>query len=960
MGRRFSVRGGGMSKAEGNDSYEGEPASRENLLTRAFRRLSTVATTRLLPTRRTPRERLLETPLRSPPRKHDPEAQPHSYPTPPIPETWGEFRLLEEVGKGAFGSVFRAWEEGLDREVALKLVPADRAGSDASGTLLREAQLLAKVSHPNVMTVHGARRIGAFVGIWSEFLSGNTLAQLVERDGPMRAEEATIVGIDMCRAIAAVHQSGLVHRDVKAENVLRQAGGRLVLVDFGTGRTLEAADDTEEISGTPLYMAPEILEGGPPTVRSDLYSLGVLLFFLVTGRFPVHESSTEALRLAHRNGCRLMLRDARADLPAAFVRIVERALDPDPHERYASAGALELELSRSMGVEASHPGKHGRGDLGRLFRNRWLVAVASVVASVAVSALVVWAVRSSAAPSAPTARGERGERPFGSDVSSAPFSLVVLPIENRSDDSANDSLGAGITDILTADLASIPGLLVVRDPEAASTANPHAAAEKLGVSHILAGSLQRSGEEIRVALQLTAKNDSRVLWSRVFDGSMKKLFELEHRIAVTLVGELTERRIVRSQDSLAETARETTADDAAFTAYGRARLLLDRSDKPENLLEATRLLENAVARDPAFALAHAALAEAYWLRYRDRLEEASAARAQTEALEALRLDPTIPGVRLSLALVYQGTGRDAEAIEELERLLDRQPASDEALRLLGRIHSADGNLEGAVESISRAVALRPDFGANYAALGLAYFHAGRYPEAIAAFQKLTQLEPDGDRGFQMLGTAYHASGDLDAAAVQYQRALALAPSATAYSNLGTIDYVQGKFEDALRAFEQSDRIRPGVAATQRNLGDAERRLGRDDEADRAYRSAIDLAEKALEVNPTDARAMALQGLCEAKLSRHPEAERLFEKALAIGPRDNEVLYKQAAALALAGRRTEALAALESALGNGYSAALVELDDDLDSIRSAPEFREMLRRAEQPRPADTSSSNRRKP
>jgi Tol biopolymer transport system component/tRNA A-37 threonylcarbamoyl transferase component Bud32 len=266
--------------------------------------------------------------------------------TPPAAATWGPLRLLELVGHGAFGDVYRAWDPRLDREVALKLLRRTGAQSDSVGSqIIHEGRMLARVRHPNVVTVHGADRLDGCVGLWMEFVKGRTLEAVLSDHGPFGAQEATMIGLDLCRALSAVHGAGLIHRDVKAQNVMREAGGRLVLMDFGTGR--EVFDAAEpELAGTPLYLAPEVFENMPASARSDIYSVGVLLFHLVTASYPILGRSVADIREAHRQRRRTWLRDARPDLPPAFVQVVERALDPDSDMRFESVGVLEAALGR--------------------------------------------------------------------------------------------------------------------------------------------------------------------------------------------------------------------------------------------------------------------------------------------------------------------------------------------------------------------------------------------------------------------------------------------------------------------------------------------------------------------------------------------------------------------------------------------------------------------------------------
>ncbi len=266
-----------------------------------------------------------------------------------VPASWGELEILERVGRGSFGDVYKAREPQLDRIVALKLIRASARTPEREAETLREGRLLAKVRHPNVATVHGAAGANGRVGFWMEFLEGKNLAEILTEAGPFEAREAAQIGIALCRALAAVHAQGIVHRDVKAQNVVREVDGRIVLTDFGVGRESTSLESEEpSLSGTPLYLASELFEGKPPSPASDLYALGVLLFYLVTGEFPIQGSSFDELRTAHRDRKRRWLKELRKDLPGTFVAAVERALDRDPEKR-GSEEELEAELARFLG-----------------------------------------------------------------------------------------------------------------------------------------------------------------------------------------------------------------------------------------------------------------------------------------------------------------------------------------------------------------------------------------------------------------------------------------------------------------------------------------------------------------------------------------------------------------------------------------------------------------------------------
>jgi len=267
------------------------------------------------------------------------------------PARWGALEIREQIGSGHFGTVYLAWDSALERQVALKLLRPTAGAVE----IVREGRLLARVRHPNVVTVYGVDQHDDAIGLWMEYIDGLTLSRVLAAGGPIDADGAALIGVDLCRAVAAVHKAGLLHRDIKAQNVMRDGSGRIVLMDFGAGRIRTETVPAGSITGTPLYLAPEILDRAPATIASDIYSVGVLLFHLVTGRYPVEGQTLAEIEAAHAKGDRQRLAEIRPDLPSRFVEAVERALARDPAERYRSSEEMQQALVSAVEPQPSHP-----------------------------------------------------------------------------------------------------------------------------------------------------------------------------------------------------------------------------------------------------------------------------------------------------------------------------------------------------------------------------------------------------------------------------------------------------------------------------------------------------------------------------------------------------------------------------------------------------------------------------
>ena len=278
---------------------------------------------------------------------------------------WGHFELVRMLGEGSFGEVYHARDAFLDHSVALKLLKpiVDRK------RFLHEARTLARVRHPNVVAIHGADEHGGRLGFWMDLIEGPTLADVVKKEGVRSPAEAAMIGRDLCRAMAAVHATGIVHRDIKAQNVIRQTKtGHIILMDFGAGEAMDADRAGRRPTGTPLYLAPELFDGSVATKESDIYALGVLLFHLVTRSYPVYGESMRDLERVHHRGTRHHLGDMRPDLPDDFVRVVETMIDSNPAKRFHSATEVRKALEDVIAPAEPHPIAAARAEPSRVPR----------------------------------------------------------------------------------------------------------------------------------------------------------------------------------------------------------------------------------------------------------------------------------------------------------------------------------------------------------------------------------------------------------------------------------------------------------------------------------------------------------------------------------------------------------------------------------------------------------------
>ena len=687
-------------------------------------------------------------------------------PTPPETDdgnmdigAWGPLRLVEKIGQGAYGEVFRAWDTRLDREVALKLLPRGHSpGGRPSSSIIHEGRMLARVRHPNVLTIHGAEQIDGQIGLWMELVRGRTLEQVLQDGTPFSAAETARIGTEICGAVSAVHRAGLLHRDIKAHNVMLADDGRVVLMDFGAGR--DAGDSSSaDLAGTPLYLAPEVLAGGTATARSDIYGVGVLLYHMLTGSYPVRGGTVEEVRHAHGRNERNSLRSLRPDVGKPLTRAIERACDPEPERRYASADALGRDLA-SLGP---------RRGLRRA--GYWSAAAAAVL----LAALAASEVRARLAGDERGLRSRIASLIDGASSSDGHPLVVVLPFRNLGTDPGSNLLVDSLTAGLIQQLGLIDGLKVTFQQSSFSlrdkVLDPAGVARRLSADFVVEGDVRFSAGRLAIRAALLPAAGGKPLWTDTLTreaGSAGDLTDVFTDIARTIVNKL--------RLTLGPTQRRYDTDIATLVTYLRSRALRDM--RLSKAREALPLLEEVIRRDPSFAPAYAALAATYgdltmsWpnpdgfalapreamarmapltekaLAIDPMLAEAHVAKAYMHALalrwvdaeasfrHAIRLDPTITAVYGDFVLsTLEPWGRIDEAIETLQLALEGDPLSKDLRNVLSRIQLSAGQFDAALANCGLVVAEDPDFpfADEYCARALAA--KGRTDEALALFNK---------------------------------------------------------------------------------------------------------------------------------------------------------------------------------------------------------------------------------
>jgi tetratricopeptide (TPR) repeat protein/TolB-like protein len=847
----------------------------------------------------------------------------------------GPYEVLEKLGSGGMGEVFLCHDTRLHRKVALKCLTSDEP-ADEQANILREARAVARLTHPHIASIYDVLEHGGRAFIVMEYVEGESLRARLSHT-VLSPDQTIAIGRQLAAALSAAHAQGVIHRDLKPSNVQLTPDGIVKVLDFGVAKMMPRLDVTDDPTttnlpsharsdtpGTPAYMAPEQLVGGFVDVRSDIYSLGVVLFEMATGRRPYAGTNAAALAVAMSASPPPPPDAIDPRVPRRLSSVIVKALQREPFNRYQTADELGAALD-----ELIEPTTREALPVllpGRRRRVEWAAAIA--VAALAIVVAAGWRPLLNFV-------GLRRPPPMSAPV------LAILPVDNPTDDAQAEHLGVAIASILGANIRSIDKLRVApRESTAAFARNRRdlgGMKQALAADYVLDLAVTNLASPLRIAARLSRTDPPTVEWQETISGTP---IQVEQALVDGLARALTGRRggVELSADVRARLGKLPTQNAAAMMAYVESQALLDRSDVADNVVGAIDRLQTAVAADPNFAIGYAALGAVLLMRYERTRDASLIERANIAVAAALRLDPDLSAAQYASGYQQYVNGRREAAIASLKRAIALDPDNDAAHRLLGwRLYVSQARMDEAVSEVQQAVRIRDSFD-NFYRLGTVLYLGGRYQEAVDAYRKATELQPRRADAYTNLGAAYHMLGDLKQAVGNYEHAVSLgAGDAQAFGNLAVSYFFSGRFEDALRAGLEAARRDPTHASLQRDLGDYYGKVGRTREARSAYARAIALARQRVAVDPRDAFAIITIALCEAHLGEHPAADRHVAEALALSPDDRDVQMRAAKTYVLLGNREAAIEHLRLAVERGYPPQLARDDPELTALKSSPAF-----------------------
>jgi serine/threonine protein kinase/tetratricopeptide (TPR) repeat protein len=846
----------------------------------------------------------------------------------------GRFRIVRLVGSGGMGDVYEAHDEATGR-IALKTIRPGLADNQHMLSRFRqEVQLAQRIGCPNVCRIHdlhvipGVGRTPSTVFLTMEYLEGVTLAERIAEQGALPWKEAERIALQLCSGLDAIHQAGIVHRDLKSNNIMLTSRNGLpntVVMDFGLA--IEAVSKKPDgstvtlvrgVEGTTEYMAPEQFEGESQlTAATDIYALGVVLYEMVTG-VRLFKGSSHLAIAVRRAKRRQPASSIQAGLPQRWDAVIDRCLEYEPEARFQSAGEVASALQHRPSWIS---------DLRRTRRQRSAFKVIGVALAIALVALLAWWYSSSFRPRL------------------RQMQIAVLPFEDLSHDPLDQAFCAGLTEVLVSQLAELErfqgSLLVIPSAEVRHQKISGAAeAYRLWrVNFVMTGSVQRSNGSLRLIVNLIDAKAVKQLRSKVILVPESEPIAMQNGV-VSQVADLMDLQLEPQARRLLLAG--ATSVPGAYDYYLQGYGYLRQFGGVPTIDQAIGEFEHALTLDPSYALAYAGLGEAYWTKYTLTKDHDLLDKAWASCRNALRLNDGISAAHTTLGLLYTGTGDYRGALVEYQRALSIDPNSSDAFSGMAGSYEKMGELDRAEATYKQAIALRPDYWNGYVRLATFYKRHGRYEDALLPLQKVTELVPDNAVGHFDLGGIYQLLGRDQQAEDEFKKSIKIRPTASGYSDLATFYFYRSRFDEAARLYEQAVALSPGTFDYWGNLGDAYRSAGDKTKAQQAYQRAIALCRESLKVNKTDATAMSSLASYMAKSGDREPALKLAESAAKLAEGNSDVLYDVALTYELAGQRAKAIMALKQAIVLGYSRTIVLQEPDLARLRADPGFVKVIK------------------
>jgi serine/threonine protein kinase/Tfp pilus assembly protein PilF/TolB-like protein len=873
-----------------------------------------------------------------------------------VPQIVSHYRIHEKLGAGGMGVVYKAEDIRLGRLVALKFLP-DSSVRDprALERFKREARTASALDHPNICTIFEVDNDQGRPFIAMQLLEGKTLRERIG-DHPVPLGTLLDWALQISDALQAAHAKGIMHRDIKPANIFITAEreqakildfglAKLTAVDLtGTGEaTLSATGPlthTGAAIGTVAYMSPEQARGEPLDARTDLFSFGVLLYEMATGRQAFSGPTWAVTVYAILGQAPMSLNESVPGLPQRLQEIIDKCLIKNRDLRYQSAAEIHRDLLKlKKDFEAGKKLKSTQTAATWTPKRKILIGI-GVAVVLLVSAAGMW--------------GPRALRRLAASVAGSPQqpaslvpdrkSIALLPLAAVEGDPKLTAFGKGLLEDVAAKLSQLSAnhdleVVPARTLEEKNVSTLADAKKEFGVSLGLAVSLSQANDLVRASYSLTDVKSGKNLAGDGITVPVTDLFTIEDKLTNGVAAALA--IPLRTEEKQALGAHSTTFSEA-YQYYVQGRGYLQDPGKPENLSSAEIVFKQALKIDPNYGQAEAGLGQTYWLRYQMAGKQKQWIPAAQQACDkAIELGNAGAEGHICSGMIEDGTGQYEKAAEQFQQAVQLDPTNDGAYRSLAVAYQHLNQPDKAEETYKRALAVRPQYWRGYTYMGSFYVNQAEYEKAAEMYRRATELDPESYAAFLGLGGALLYEGKADEAVQALSRSIAIRPNVVAYNNIAIAQFQLHRFQESVRDYQEALKLDASDYQTWGNLGDSQYYGGDTAAAAESYRKAISMAEQQLKVNLRDAVVLGDLASYHAMLGHREQALSYLDRSLELGHNDKELLLNAAVVYNQLRETGPALEWLGKALAAGYSRSVIATGAPFDNLHDNPRYRALM-------------------
>jgi serine/threonine protein kinase/tetratricopeptide (TPR) repeat protein len=858
--------------------------------------------------------------------------------------TVGRFAISKRLGAGGMGQVYGAEDTTLKRYVAIKRMAPHANSTDADRKrLLKEAQRASALNHPNLGAIYDVVEHAGELWLVMEYVEGETLRRRLKQS--ISRDDFFTIATQCCEGLQAAHEKGIIHGDIKPENIMLTADNRVKILDFGVARRVWKTASPDEATksmqtmtasgGTPAYMAPEVLLQQPDDGRSDIFSIGLVFYEMLGGDQPFQSESlaTTVARIVHVEPPPLK------NVPAPLAAVVSRAIAKNPDQRYPTVAALLDDLHRvQQGGKPKRKSLASSAAASRQYRT--LAALAIVVAIVALSVLYS-PVRHLFRPST------AANSPASPSLAALPQTKIVAVLPFSSAPGADPklaALGEGLVESIASRLGKLTedrALEIVpprslQDRKITTLAD---ASRFFGANLGLVITMEPAGDLVKLTYSLLSAQTGAPVGGDSISVPASDVFAVESNVALGTIKAL--RLQLRPEEEAALNLHGTDQPEA-YRYYLQARgYLLDYS-KAENVEHAILMAREALRLDPNFGMAKAVLGETYWLKYSNTKQKEWRSPAQTECEDAVKLGNAGAAGHVCLGLIDDGTGHSPEAASEFQLALGLEPTNEDAAIGLALAYEHEGKITESEKAYQQAIQAHPNSRFSYNSFGTFYRRRNEYEKALQMFGKVIQIAPEWYGTYVNVGSIYGDMGQYEKAIDPLKKSIAIRPSYAGYVNLGTSYFGLDKFTEAASAYEEATKLDPQQYVTWGNLGEALYYAGKKDQSQAPYRKAVELASGDLKVNPHDPDVLSSLASYYSMLGDRKHALLYLGQALQFGHNDKAILMDAASVYNHLGETGLAVEWLAKAMQAGYTTDKIRSLHEFDNLASTPGYQQLMK------------------